>query len=291
MRRALNFWVLGGDMRQAKLAQLLAEDGHRVHTFALERGVEPSALLSVENTIDRMDEADCVVFPLPVANGRGQLNAPLSDVKVPMVDLLDALTPEQIICGGILDQATSALSAERRLTIHDYFAREELQIANAVPTAEGAIQIAMEQLPITLNGARVLVIGYGRIGKLLAQRMAALGARVSVAARRYEHLAWARAMGYGAEHTSHLAGWLCGYDLVVNTVPARVLGQAELADLKPDCLVLDLASKPGGVDLEEAARLGRSVVWALSLPGKVAPVTAGAAIQDTIYHILHELGR
>ena len=76
-----------------------------------------------------------------------------------------------------------------------------------------------------------------------------------MAARRYEHLAWARALGYGAEHTSHLAGWLCGYDLVVNTVPARVLGQAELADLKPDCLVLDLASKPGGVDLEEAARL------------------------------------
>ena len=99
------------------------------------------------------------------------------------------------------------------------------------------------------------------------------------------------ALGYGAEHTSHLAGWLCGYDLVVNTVPARVLGQAELADLKPDCLVLDLASKPGGVDLEEAARLGRSVVWALSLPGKVAPVSAGAAIRDTVYHILHELGR
>ena len=149
----------------------------------------------------------------------------------------------------------------------------------------------MEQLPITLSGARVLVIGYGRTGKLVAQRMAALGARVSVAARRYEHLAWARALGYGAEHTSHLAGWLCGYDLVVNTVPARVLGQAELADLKPDCLVLDLASKPGGVDLEEAARLGRSVVWALSLPGKVAPVSAGAAVRDTVYHILHELGR
>ena len=87
-----------------------------------------------------------------------------------------------------------------------------------------------------------------------------------------------------------LAGWLCGYDLVVNTVPALVLGEAELADLKPDCLVLDLASKPGGVDLEAAGRLGRTVIWALSLPGKVAPVTAGSAIKNTIYHMLHELG-
>ena len=283
MRRALNFWVLGGDMRQAKLAQLLAEDGHRVHTFALEDGVEPAGLLSVEKGTARMGEGDCVVLPLPASDGKGRLNAPLSGRQIPMVDLLDAMTPEQVICGGMLDPATSALAAERRLSIQDYFAREELQIANAVPTAEGAIQIAMEQLPITLSGARGLVIGYGRTGKLVAQRMAALGARVSVAARRYEHLAWARALGYGAEHTSHLAGWLCGYDLVVNTVPARVLGQAELADLKPDCLAVAC--------LEEAARLGRSVVWALSLPGKVAPVSAGAAVRDTVYHILHELGR
>ena len=111
-----------------------------------------------------------------------------------------------------------------------------------------------------------------------------------MAARRYESLAWAQASGYGAEQTGQLAGWLCGYDLVVNTVPTLVLGEAELADLKPDCLVLDLASKPGGVDLEAAGRLGRTVIWALSLPGKVAPVTAGSAIKNTIYHMLHELG-
>ena len=128
------------------------------------------------------------------------------------------------------------------------------------------------------------------MGAEMVDRFAALGARVSVAARKYEQLAWARAFGYGTEHVGQLAGWLCGYDLVVNTVPALVLGEAELADLKPDCLVLDLASKPGGVDLEAAGRLGRTVIWALSLPGKVAPVTAGAAIKNTIYNMLHELG-
>ena len=113
---------------------------------------------------------------------------------------------------------------------------------------------------------------------------------MSVAARKYEQLAWAQAMGFGGEHLAHLKGWLCCYDLIVNTVPARVLGREELEDVRPDCLILDLASKPGGVDLHTAGELGLTVVWALSLPGKVAPVTAGAAIRDTIYNMLREIG-
>lgn len=87
-----------------------------------------------------------------------------------------------------------------------------------------------------------------------------------------------------------LKDWLCGYDLIINTVPARVLGQEELEDVNPSCLILDLASKPGGVDLGRAGELGLTVIWALSLPGKVAPVTAGAAIKSTIYNMLREAG-
>lgn len=121
--------------------------------------------------------------------------------------------------------------------------------ANAPPTAEGAVQLAMEELPITLHGARVLVIGYGRVGRLVAHRFAALGAKVSVAARKFSDLAWAEALGYGVEQTGALVGWLCAYDLVVNTVPARVLSEKELRDLKPGCLVMDLASKPGGAGM------------------------------------------
>jgi dipicolinate synthase subunit A len=189
-----------------------------------------------------------------------------------------------------VDPETEELARERGLIIHDYFAREELAVANAVPTAEGAVQLAMEHLPITIHGSKVLVIGFGRVGRLTAQRFQALGARVSVAARKYEQLAWAQAMGFGGEHLAHLKGWLCGYDLIVNTVPTQVLGREELEDLNPSCLVLDLASKPGGVDLGAAGELGLTVVWALALPGKVAPVTAGAAIRDTIYNMLREIG-
>lgn len=290
MKHELNIWVVGGDLRQAKLAQLLAEDGHTVHTYALGEPQEDIPGLTAESALRQAALADCVILPLTISDGNGLLNAPLSLSEHPLVPILDRLSPKQFICGGRLDPETEGLARERGLTIHDYFAREELAVANAVPTAEGAVQLAMEHLPITIHGSKVLVIGFGRVGRLTAQRFQALGARVSVAARKYDQLAWAQAMGFGGEHLAHLRGWLCGYDLIVNTVPAHVLGREELEDLKPDCLILDLASKPGGVDLSAAGELGLTVVWALALPGKVAPVTAGAAIQGTIYNMLREAG-
>ena len=276
MKREMNIWLAGGDLRQARLARLLAEDGHTVHGFALEGAEEP--LLLQETDMKRAGLADCVILPLPVSDGAGMLNAPLSSGEHPLTEVLDCLKPGQFLCGGRPGEDALRL------------AREELAIANAVPTAEGAVQLAMEHLPITIHGARVLICGFGRVGRATAQRFGALGAKVSVAARSYGQLAWAQAMGFGAEELSRMSGWLCGYDLIVNTIPARVLGRAELEDLKEDCLILDLASKPGGVDLAAAGDLGRTVIWALSLPGKVAPVTAGAAIRSTICNMLRELG-
>ena len=277
--RERNIWVVGGDQRQARLAQLLAEDGHTVTTYGL---------TGEDCSWKGIGKADCVILPLPVTGENGMLNTPLTEEKVPLCEVLDELSPEQVICAGRVTPEAAALANARGLILRDYFSREELAVANAVPTAEGAIQLAMEELPITLCDARVLVIGFGRIGKLLARRLSGLGARVTVSARTCRDLAWIEALGYGAERTDQLAGWLCGYDVIFNTVPARVMQEPLLADLSPDCLVIDLASRPGGVDQAAAERLGVKVIWALSLPGKVAPVTAGKAIRDTIYHMLRE---
>lgn len=286
MKRAMNIWVVGGDQRQAALAGLLAEDGHTVHTFALDRAEG----LTCETSLEEADRADCVVLPLPAMGERGHLNAPLSEEEYSLTWVLDFLQPGQLVCAGMVNRELAAAAEQRRLRLEDYFAREELAVANAVPTAEGAIQIALEELPITLHGARALVIGYGRLGKALAQRLDGLGARVTVAARSWEALAWAQTRGLATEHTGKLTPWLCSYDLVVNTAPARLLGREQLAALRPGALVIDLASKPGGVDFEAAAQLGVKAVWALSLPGKVAPVSAGGYMKTAIYHIMDELG-
>ena len=287
MRQERNVWLVGGDMRQVWLARLLAEDGHTVHAFALGPVGEG---VKEERTLAGAERAGCVVLPLPAAGRDGALNAPLAERPVPLEEVFAALAPGQIVCAGRVDGRLRTLAEERGVRLFDYFAREELAVANAVPTAEGAVQIALEELPITLHGARALVSGYGRLGRALAPRLAALGARVTVAARRYEALAWAEGFGFDACPLGELEGRLEDFDLAVNTVPAPVLGAAELERLRAGCLVIDLASLPGGVDLAAAERLGVKAVRALSLPGKVAPATAAAALETAIRHILDELG-
>lgn len=132
MRHELDIWIMGGDRRQARLAGLLAEDGHTVHTLGLGPAVEGA---KEEWELSGAALADCVVLPLPMAAPGGKLNAPLAERELPLEQVFAALRPGQVICAGRVDPATEALAGDRGLVLHDYFAREELAVANAVPTA------------------------------------------------------------------------------------------------------------------------------------------------------------
>ncbi len=286
----MRFAVLGGDMRQVKLAELLAADGHAVSTYAIEKIRLDSAIEQQPTLKAAAASAECVILPLPVTSREGMLNTPLSAELLTTREVLAALSPGQIVCAGKIDSATRELGETMGLTLIDYLLREELAVLNAVAASEGAIQLMMEETPITLSGARCLVIGFGRIGKILCHRLRALGVHVTATARRFPDLAWIKAYGYKCEKTDAIDAILGRYDIVVNTVPARILEEDRLRRLKSGCLCLDLASKPGGMDFQAAAKLGVKAVWALSLPGEVAPVTSGAIIRDTVYNILHEKG-
>ena len=142
----------------------------------------------------------------------------------------------------------------------------------------------------TLQGSQCLVIGFGRIGKLLACRLRGLAAQVAVSARRQEHLAWIRALGYTPLRTDRLEGCLRSFHLIFNTVPALILDRTRLEEIRPDCVIIDVASAPGGVDFSAARELGITALQELSLPGRVAPLAAAQAVRDAIGHILEERG-
>ena len=131
MLRAKNIWVAGGDPRQAALAELLADDGHSVHTYALERGEG----MACEPSMAGADRADCVVLPLPAAGADGRLNAPLAQSPHELAEVLDALRPGQLLCAGMAGEELVGMARERGLVLRDYFAREELAVMNAVPAA------------------------------------------------------------------------------------------------------------------------------------------------------------
>lgn len=175
MKEKRSFWIVGGDLRQIKLAELLLEDGHQVQTYAVEQRPEQGKLPGDGIRCRGIEEADCVILPLPVMAEHGILNSKLSDRRVPLQLIFQNLRPGQLVCAGKAPPEVRAMAEQAEVVFFDYFAREELEIANAVPTVEGAIQIAMEELPTTLFGTRVLVLGFGRLGKLLAHRLKGAG--------------------------------------------------------------------------------------------------------------------
>ena len=198
MRTVETFAVIGGDLRSTYLAGALAEEGSRVISSGFDSAELPACVTACTNPTQAIGLADCVILPLPVSTDGIHVNAPFSRIPIPLETVVQALREDQLLLGGQISEALRRDLTLRGLTAGDYFSREELAVLNAVPTAEGAIQLAMEELPI------------------------------------------------------------------------------------------DLAARPGGVDFNAAAQLRLKTIWALSLPGRVAPKSAGTIIKQTILNMIKE---
>lgn len=290
MDKELSFAVVGGDMRQAHLAQLLAADGHDVHTYALEKYNFKKDVKSSYNIQELSHPVDCIILPLPLAGKGGMLNTPLATDTYSIEKTFDLFSPGQTVIGGKINHSLFEKAGHMGVRLYDYLEREEFNAANAIPSAEGAIQAAMCKLDVTIHGTNTLVCGYGRIGKLLARILQCMGAKVTVSARKFGDLTWADAYGYNTVNTYELSGNVSNFDLIFNTVPHMIFNTELLSQLKTGCLCIDLASKPGGIDFAAAEKLGIQTLWELSLPGRVAPVTAGNIMKRTIYNIIDEWG-
>lgn len=276
--------VAGGDSRQVWLIHSLLEDGYVVYTAGLENAPLDERARRV--SFSKMAQlCETVIFPLPVTADGVHLNAPFGKEPLLLGEGTASLLEGKRVYGGMVNRLYAAGEGWEKVRVFDYLRQEELAVRNAVPTAEGAIQLAMEKSPGTLNGSKCLVTGFGRIGKVLSGMLRGLGARVTVSARKPEDLAWIRLSGFEAVHTRHPGS---GYDFIFNTVPALIFTREVLSRMKPGTLLIDLASSPGGVDWESAEAMGIQVLPALSLPGKVAPKAAGEIIKETIYHMMEE---
>ena len=279
--------VVGGDMRQIYMAVKMADMGHEVAVCGFDEYKGDFGLCTRCRNIDDVINNTCaVILPIPVTNDGKNLFMPLSQFKFSLDEIVEKIGNKTLVLGG----RTEDVHNKFREGIIDYFDKEELVIANAYLTAESAVSIAMQEMNLSLNDMNVLVMGYGRIGKCLCHLLKSMGANVYASARKETDFAWIRAYGYSPVDTSKVCDVVSSCKLIFNTIPKLVLGENVLSCLPKDCFIIDLASKPGGIDFEAAKKCGLRTVWALGLPGKKLPESAGNTQAKVILDILEDKG-
>ena len=281
--------VVGGDLRIVKLIEMLDKDGYKVFTYGLENSEELLNLESVEmcpTLEEAVSNSKIVVGPIPLSSDRKRLSTPFGRNNVELSEFVNCLKDKYLIAGNI--NIREELE-EKGVQFTDLLKREEFSVLNTIATAEGTIQIAMEETQRTVHGSNVLVMGFGRIGKVLAKMLDGIGAKVYCEARKNEDISWIKAYGYNSVHLNDLNENLNKFDIIINTIPFQILDAERLDLIKKESIIIDLASNPGGVDRKAARDRGIKVIWALSLPAKVAPLTSAEFIKETLYHVLKEL--
>ena len=175
----------GGDLRQLAAAASLAKD------FAVcALGFPPGYPLPPGVCPDDGTAPDALLLPLPASPDGIHLHTPLfPSAEISVTELAARLRPGSPVLGGRMQPELTRALADMGCIPLDYAKQEAFAVRNAVPTAEGAIAIAMRELPVTLCGTRTLLLGAGRLTRALIPRLRGLGAEVTVAARRCFDLA------------------------------------------------------------------------------------------------------
>ena len=269
--------IIGGDERDPEIARLAAATGASVHAFGLPWPADGIDGVTLAPTAQAAAAgAHYLLFPIPLGVGLTVYAPHATEPIVADQTLLGGVAPgAHLFCGRATPELRQA-AGEAGVEVHEYDPDRELMLLRGPAIVEGAIHQAIEHTDITINDARVVVVGYGTIGSLLARQLRRLGAHVHVAARNPVQRAAAYADGATPLPLEALAALAPSLDMVFSTVPARVVGREVLERLPRGSLVLDIAPPPDHADLELAAALGHRAVWARGL-GRRAPVTVGAS--------------
>ena len=285
--------VVGGDRRMLEVIECLK--GCEVKIWGIDESYIKSGVYC-KSIDEAISDAQILILPSPPCADDIRVNCPLyteeSSEKIHRV--FELLKKDCIVLGGRISPRVKELATREGLKIFDYFASEEVLIRNAVPTAEGAIGVAIYNTEVTLFDSEIAIIGYGRIGRALALRLNALGADVTVFDRKDEKLAFAMsegARGVKIEYKdgeSTLAGLSKGFDIIYNTVPLWIVTEEIVKQIPKETLVVDLASAPGGIDILAVKKYGTNYIQALAIPEKIAPRSAGRIIAGSIIKIIGE---
>lgn len=272
----LTIAVVAGDRREQEIARCAATTGARVRAYGFPwpdggiPGVTPAS-----SAAEALDGADIALFPIPGIAADGALFAPHCPERiVPDRDMLAAMRRPAHILLGWADERLKGLCEALGITLHEYEWDDALMLLRGPAIVEGLLKVLIENTDITIHKANICIVGQGVIGSLVTRTLVLLGAHVHVAARNPVQRASAYAAGAEAHELKDLASVLPRMDMLISTVPVRVVEREALAAMPAHALLVDVGAPPGGIDREAAEALGLRFVWARGL-GSRAPVTVG----------------
>lgn len=280
---------LGGDSRQKYACDFLNKNNIAAVAhlnFSLNKEI-----------IDKIRSSLIVVLPLPASRDGEHINMISQDShKIRIVDIVDLISPNSILMGGMIDEEIKTHLEERQIKYIDYYDLEVFQIKNALLSAEGAIFYAKEKFDGIIHGAKIAILGFGRIGKMLAYLLHAQGAKITVCARRDTDCVWSKLVGFDgfkikfSGNNSNVNLINNEYDIVFNTIPYWIMNEEFAKSRNKDTLIIDLASKPFGIDGELVDKYKLNYYKELGIPGRYAPKSAGEIIGLIIRNYLSAKG-
>ena len=277
--------IIGGDLRTVKLIKLLAQDKNKIKVWGFENCEElldfekKNDNLKIHNNLDEALQNQIIIGPTPFTKDRKYICTQYTNQKLEIQTLANKIRDKLLIGGSV-----PAEILEQIETI-DILKDERLVILNAISTVEGTIEIAIKETQKNLYNSNILIIGYGRIGKILVDRLTAFKANVYCSARGKD-ITWIEAYGSKSIKYEELNKKIDMFDIIINTVPVLILNKKRLELLNKNTLLIDVASAPGGIDFEVARQLNIKTIWALGIPGKIAPISSAEYIKETIYNII-----
>lgn len=279
---------VGGDARQLEVIAYVTENDASATLIGFTQAKRTFADTQLGELAENVfAAADALVLPVAGMENDGRVDTQFDADPIMLTEAhFQAMRPGTFVFTGIARRVLTEWCERYSLNLVKLMELDEVAILNSIPTAEGAIAIAMQETEITLHGANVVVVGFGRCGQTLAHKLRAMGANVRVCARYQPELARIREQSMAPFAMKDIDHAMHDADIVFNTVPAPVLSAAVLRSMPRDAVIIDIASKPGGTDFRYAERRGMKAILTPSLPGLVAPKTAGRIIAVSLTRIL-----
>lgn len=290
MLTGIRIVFLGGDARQIEVIRKCVELDATVSAAGFDKWVAPSPGVNLEELSAKLlADADVLVLPAVGCDDEGYINALFSSGRLQLLEEhIAALPPEAMVYTGMAKNYLRSLCANHSLKLVELLARDDVAIYNSIPTAEGALVMAIQNTDFTIHGSTSMVLGMGRTGFTMARALQGLGSSVKVGVRKQEHYARAEEMGWKPFMTGDLLLHVPEVDLIFNTIPSMIITAQVLTRVQRHCVIIDLASAPGGCDLRYAEKRGIKAMLAPGLPGIVAPKSAGIIMANALVQSISE---